>query len=156
MLFDSPAYFVFLVPVVLLYWRLEHRAQNVFLLIASYFFYGWWDWRFLALMIASTTMDFIIGQKIAPEVQNANRRKWFILSLVLNFSILGTFKYFNFFVDSFAGAMGTLGVHNLPMPLIRVILPPGISFYTFQEVAYIVDVYKGKLAPAKTFVEYAL
>jgi D-alanyl-lipoteichoic acid acyltransferase DltB (MBOAT superfamily) len=156
MLFDSPAYFVFLIPVVLLYWRLEHRAQNIFLLIASYFFYGWWDWRFLALMIASTTMDFVIAQKIAPEVQNPNRRKWFIFSLVLNFSILGIFKYFNFFVDSFAGAMDTLGMHHLPMPLIRVILPPGISFYTFQEVAYIVDVYKGRLGAAKSFVEYAL
>jgi alginate O-acetyltransferase complex protein AlgI len=156
MLFDSPAYFIFLIPVVLLYWKLEHRSQNIFLLIASYFFYGWWDWRFLALMIASTTMDFIIGQKIAPEAQNPHRRKWFIFSLVLNFSILGTFKYFNFFVDSFAGAMDTLGVHNLPMPLIRVILPPGISFYTFQEVAYIVDVYKGRLRAAKSFVEYAL
>ena len=75
MLFDSPVYFVFLIPVVLLYWRLEHRAQNIFLLIASYFFYGWWDWRFLALMIASTTMDFVIAQKIAPEAQNPNRRK---------------------------------------------------------------------------------
>ena len=156
MLFDSPAYFVFLIPVLFLYWRLEHRSQNIFLLIASYFFYGWWDWRFLALMAASTTMDFIIAQKIAPEAQNPHRRKWFIFSLILNFSILGTFKYFNFFADSFAGAMDTLGIHNLPMPLIRVILPPGISFYTFQEVAYIVDVYKDRLQAAKSFVEYAL
>jgi D-alanyl-lipoteichoic acid acyltransferase DltB (MBOAT superfamily) len=156
MLFDSPAYFVFLVPVVLIYWRLNHRQQNVFLLLASYFFYGWWDWRFLLLMIGSTTMDFFIAQKIAPGCSEANRKKWFIFSLVLNFSILGTFKYFNFFVDSFSGALGTLGIHNIPLPLIRVILPPGISFYTFQEVAYIVDVYKGRLEPAKSFVEYGL
>jgi alginate O-acetyltransferase complex protein AlgI len=156
MLFDSPAYFVFLIPVVLVYWRLNHRAQNVFLLSASYFFYGWWDWRFLALMIGSTTMDFVIAQRVAPGCAGANRKKWLIFSLLLNFSILGTFKYFNFFVDSFAGALGTLGVHNLPLPLIRVILPPGISFYTFQEVAYIVDVYKGRLEPAKSFVEYGL
>jgi alginate O-acetyltransferase complex protein AlgI len=156
MLFDSPVYFVFLIPVVLVYWRLNRREQNIFLLCASYFFYGWWDWRFLALMVCSTTMDFLIAQKIAPDRADANRRKWFIFSLLLNFSILGTFKYFNFFVDSFSTALGTLGVHNIPMPLIRVILPPGISFYTFQEVAYIVDVYKGKLAPAKSFVEYGL
>lgn len=156
MLFDSPAYFVFLIPVVFLYWRLNHRAQNVFLLLASYFFYGWWDWRFLALMIGSTTADYIIAQKIVPGCNEAHRKKWLIFSLVLNFAILGTFKYFNFFVDSFAGALGTLGIHNLPMPLIRVLLPPGISFYTFQEVAYIVDVYKGRLEPAKSFVEYGL
>jgi alginate O-acetyltransferase complex protein AlgI len=156
MLFDSPAYFVFLIPVVFVYWRLNRRAQNVFLLLASYFFYGWWDWRFLALMIGSTTIDFLIAQRIAPGCPEKNRKKWLIFSLIVNFSILGTFKYFNFFVDSFSTAMGTLGVHNLPLPLIRVILPPGISFYTFQEVAYIVDVYKGKLKAAKSFVEYGL
>lgn len=156
MLFDSPAYFVFLIPVVLAYWRLNRRAQNVLLLLASYFFYGWWDWRFLLLMVGSTTMDFIIGQKIAPGCPEKNRKKWLIFSLLLNFSILGTFKYFNFFVDSFSGALNTLGMHNIPVPLLRVILPPGISFYTFQEVAYIVDVYKGRLEPAKSFIEYGL
>ena len=156
MLFDSPAYFVFLIPVVLAYWRLNRRAQNLFLLLASYFFYGWWDWRFLALMIGSTLMDFLIAQKIAPASCNANRKKWFIFSLLLNFSILGTFKYFNFFVGSFSTALGTLGLHHIPLPLIQIILPPGISFYTFQEVAYIVDVYKGRLEPAKSFVDYGL
>ncbi len=156
MLFDSPAYFVFLIPVVLFYWRLHRREQNVFLLLASYFFYGWWDWRFLALMIGSTTIDFLVAQKINPSRSDTNRKKWFIFSLVLNFSILGTFKYFNFFADSFSVTLNTLGIHNVPLPLIRIILPPGISFYTFQEVAYIVDVYKGRLEPAKSFVEYGL
>jgi D-alanyl-lipoteichoic acid acyltransferase DltB (MBOAT superfamily) len=156
MLFDSPAYFVLLIPVVLAYWRFNRREQNIFLLLASYFFYGWWDWRFLALMIGSTTVDFLIAQKIAPGRSEVNRKKWFIFSLLLNFSILGTFKYFNFFVDSFSGALNTVGFHNVPMPLIRILLPPGISFYTFQEVAYIVDVYKGRLEPAKSFVEYGL
>lgn len=156
MLFDSPAYFIFLIPVVLLYWRLGHREQNIILLLASYFFYGWWDWRFLALMICSTTADFLIAQKIGPGSPEGSRKKWLIFSLVLNFSILGTFKYFNFFADSFSSTLDTLGFHNIPMPLIRVILPPGISFYTFQEVAYIVDVYKGRLEPAKSFVEYGL
>jgi D-alanyl-lipoteichoic acid acyltransferase DltB (MBOAT superfamily) len=156
MLFDSPAYFIFLLPVVIIYWRLNRQQQNVFLLLVSYFFYGWWDWRFLALMIASTTMDFLIAQKIAPNGQDANRKKWLIFSLALNFSILGVFKYFNFFADSFSAALNTLGVHNIPLPLIRILLPPGISFYTFQEVAYIVDVYKGRLEPAKSFIEYGL
>src|SRR5467141_1499412 len=156
MLFDSPAYFLFLIPVVLLYWRLSHRAQNVFLLLASYFFYGWWDWRFLALMIGSTTIDFLIAQKITPSRSDTNRKQWFIFSLVLNFSILGTFKYFNFFADSFFVTLNALGIHHVSLPLLRIILPPGISFYTFQEVAYIVDVYKGRLEPAKSFVEYGL
>src|SRR5882724_12655140 len=156
MLFDSPAYFVFLIPAVLVYWRLDRRGQNIFLLLASYFFYGWWDWRFLALMIGSTTVDFLIAQKIAPNCSDGNRRKWFIFSLLLNFSTLGVFKYFNFFADSLSAALNTLGVHNIPLPLIRILLPPGISFYTFQEVAYIVDVYKGRLQAAKSFVDYGL
>src|SRR6266446_4249580 len=156
MLFDSPIYFLFLIPIVLAYWRLSRRQQNVFLLFASYLFYGWWDWRFLALMACSTAMDFLIAQKIAPGREDRNRKKWFLLSLFLNFGILGVFKYFNFFVDSFAGALATLGFHNIPVPLIRILLPPGISFYTFQEVAYIVDVYKGRIEPAKSFFDYGL
>ncbi|PYU10756.1 MAG: hypothetical protein DMG37_19125, partial [Acidobacteria bacterium] len=137
MLFDSPAFFLFLIPVVFFYWRLNHRAQNVFLLLASYFFYGWWDWRFLLLMIGSTMVDFLVAQHIAPPVQHPHRRKWFLFSLVLNFTILGIFKYFDFFAGSFLGMLNNLGLHNIPLPLIRIILPPGISFYTFQEVAYI-------------------
>src|ERR1700731_68032 len=156
MLFDSPAYFLFLIPVVLLYWRLNHRAQNIFLLLASYLFYGWWDWRFLALMIGSTPVDFLIAQKIAPSRSDTHRRNWFIFSLVLNFMILGIFKYFDFFAGSFLGALERLGIHNIPLPLIRILLPPGISFYTFQEVAYIVDVYKGRIEPSKSFFEYGL
>src|SRR4029077_7800695 len=156
MLFDSPVYFLFLIPVVLLYWRLSHRAQNVFLLFASYFFYGWWDWRFLALMIGSTTVDFLIAQKIAPGLSDPNRKKWFVFSLFLNFTILGVFKYFDFFAGSFLGALDRLGIHNIPLPLIRILLPPGISFYTFQEVAYIVDVYKGRIEASKSFFDYGL
>jgi len=156
MLFDSPVYFVFLVPIVVAYWKLSHRQQNIFLLIASYFFYGWWDWRFLALMAASTTIDFLIAQKIATSPSQGNRKRWFVFSLILNFTILGVFKYFNFFVDSFADLLTTLGIHAVPIPLIRVLLPPGISFYTFQEVAYIVDVYKGRIEPSRSFVDYAL
>src|SRR6184192_2912049 len=156
MLFDSPAYFLFLIPVALVYWRLPHRAQNILLLLASYFFYGWWDWRFLALMIGSNTMDFLIAQKITAGRADSNRKKWFVLSLVLNFGILGVFKYFDFFTGSFSTALETLGIHHIPLPLIRVILPPGISFYTFQEVAYIVDVYKGRIAASRSFFDYGL
>jgi alginate O-acetyltransferase complex protein AlgI len=156
MLFDSPVFFLFLIPVVFFYWRVNHRAQNVFLLLASYFFYGWWDWRFLALMIGSTTFDFVVAQKIVPAARNPHRKKWFIFSLLLNFTILGIFKYFDFFAGSFVGMLDNLGLHNIPLPLIRIILPPGISFYTFQEVAYIVDVYKGRIEASRSFVDYGL
>ena len=107
-------------------------------------------------MAGSTTMDFLIAQKIAAAPSGRTRKQWFVFSIVLNFVILGLFKYFNFFVDSFADLLGTLGVHYIPVPLIRILLPPGISFYTFQEVAYIVDVYKGRIQPARSFVDYAL
>lgn len=156
MLFDSPAYFAFLIPVVLLYWQLNHRAQNIMLLIASYIFYGWWDWRFLGLMIATTTVDFLVARKIPPERENANRKKWLVLSLVWNFTVLGIFKYFDFFAGSFVGALNQLGFHHVPLPLIRILLPPGISFYTFEEVAYVVDVYKGKVQPALSYLDYGL
>src|SRR6266446_6361135 len=126
MLFDSPAYFIFLIPVVLIYWRLNRQQQNVFLLLASYLFYGWWDWRFLALMICSTTVDFLIAQKISANNGDTNRKKWLVFSLILNFSTLGVFKYFNFFADSLSAALNTL------------------------------DVYKGRLQPAKSFIEYGL
>ena len=156
MLFDSPVYFLFLVAVVLAYWRLRWKNQNLMLLAASYFFYGWWDWRFLALMLLSTTLDYFIAFRIADSRNPQRRKAFLVLSLVLNFTFLGFFKYFNFFVDSMLSAAATLGAHHLSAPLLRVLLPPGISFYTFQEVAYIVDVYRGKQEPARSFVEYAL
>jgi len=155
MLFDTPIFFAFLAAVTLCYWCLTFRNQNKFLLVASYFFYGWWDWRFLCLMIASTLIDYFIAIKIADTEDRRVRRLLLALSLVINFSILGFFKYFNFFADSLAAALSTLGIHA-SMPLLRIILPPGISFYTFQEVAYIVDVYKGKLPASRSFLDYGL
>ncbi len=155
MLFDTPIFLFFLVIVTLCYWCLGFRQQNRFLLVASYFFYGWWDWRFLCLMIASTGIDYFIAIKIADTQDARIRRALLTLSLVINFSILGFFKYFNFFTDSLATALAGLGVHA-SLPFLRIILPPGISFYTFQEVAYIVDVYSGKLPASRSFSEYGL
>jgi len=155
MLFDTPIFIFFLVVVVSAYWCLKFRDQNKFLLIASYFFYGWWDWRFLCLMIGSTLIDYFIAIKIADTEDRRLRRALLVLSLVINFSILGFFKYFNFFADSLAGALSTIGIHA-SLPLLRIILPPGISFYTFQEVAYIVDVYSGKLPASRSFLDYGL
>jgi alginate O-acetyltransferase complex protein AlgI len=156
MLFDSPAFLIFLIFIVLIYWRLEFRNQNILLLLASYFFYGWWDWRFLLLMIASTTVDYRIAHAISRASSSARRKQLLILSLIVNFGILGIFKYFNFFVGSVGNAVHTLAGTELPISFIKIILPPGISFYTFQEVAYIVDVYQRKIEPAKSFIQYSL
>jgi alginate O-acetyltransferase complex protein AlgI len=155
MLFDTPIFFVFLCVVVLCYWCLGFRNQNRFLLLASYLFYGWWDWRFLCLMIASTTIDYFIAIKIAETKDLRLRRGLLVASLVINFSILGFFKYFNFFADSAATTLSALGIHA-SLPVLRILLPPGISFYTFQEVAYIVDVYHEELPPSRSFVDYGL
>ena len=156
MLFDSAVYLVFLVVVVFAYWRLRHENQNRFLLAASYFFYGWWDWRFLLVMIASTAMDYWIAGAINRSTIPTKRRSLLVLSLVINFSILGFFKYFNFFVDSAVRFAALLGLHSIPHALFSIILPPAISFYTFQEVAYIVDVYYGRVVAATSFVDYGL
>jgi len=156
MLFDSPVYLFFLTLVVVIYWKLPWKQQNRFLLAASYFFYGWWDWRFLLLMMASTAIDFLIARKIAAAQNQASRRLLLIFSLVINFSILGFFKYFNFFTDSLSHTLAFLGAGPITIQFLKIILPPGISFYTFQEVAYIVDVYSGKLEPADSILDYAL
>jgi D-alanyl-lipoteichoic acid acyltransferase DltB (MBOAT superfamily) len=156
MLLDSAIYMVFLVLVVTIYWRLNTRGQNLLLLSASYFFYAWWDWRFLLLMVGSTSVDYWIARRMSGHLQQSSRRNLLIASMVINFCFLGYFKYFNFFLDSFAGLAGVFGYHQLPHTLWRVVLPPAISFYTFQEVAYIVDVYQRKLEPADSLLDYAL
>jgi len=156
MLFDSTAYVLFLILVALIYWRLPFRKQNYLLLAASYFFYAWWDWRFLILMAGSTMVDYLVARKIAATSDERAPRLLLLFSVVLNFSFLGVFKYFNFFVDSMAHLAALLGLKQIPVSVWRILLPPGISFYTFQEVAYIVDVYHRKVEPAKSLVDYAL
>src|SRR5690242_4945194 len=137
MWFDTPAYILFLLIVVAAYWRLDRKHQNLLLLTASYFFYGWWDFRFLLLMMASTTLDFFFARAIQTSEHQAVRKTLLIASLFVNFAILGTFKYFNFFLGSFTHVLGAVGL-SISAPVLRVVLPAGISFYTFQEVAYIV------------------
>ncbi len=156
MLFDTPIFFLFLTLVVSVYWRLGRRNQNIFLLAASYFFYGWWDWRFLFLMAGSTLVDFTIARKIGGSSNPKVRKVLLTTSLVLNFGFLCYFKYLHFFLDSFSRLVSTMGIHHIPMVVMQIILPPAISFYTFQEVAYIVDVYKGEIEPADSLIDYAL
>src|SRR2546421_3688204 len=156
MLFDSPVYLVFLTLVVTLYWRLGWRKQNLFLLIAIYFFYGWWDWRFLAVMLTSTWVDYHFALKIADNPNPRLGKTLLIASLVMNLGFLGFFKYCNFFVDSFTQVLALIGVHQISPFFLKIILPPGISFYTFQELAYIIDVYHRKQQPSRSLLDYAL
>lgn len=156
MLFDSPVYFVFLILITAVYWKLGYRAQNRLLLVGSYFFYGWWEWRFLFLMAASTIIDYLIGRAIAASNDVRKRRSLLTVSLVLNFGVLAYFKYLGFFIRSTERLMPSLAAHHLTHTLLAVVLPPAISFYTFQEVAYIVDVYKKRVEPARSLEEYAL
>lgn len=155
MFFDSPVYLLFLLLVVPAYWLLKHRQQNVLLLCASYFFYGWWDYRFLALILISTIVDYNCARWIDASDSAAHRKSLLIVSLTVNLAFLGFFKYFDFFVLSATDTLHMLGFDVSPR-LLHVLLPPGISFYTFQEVAYIVDVYKRRLSPARSLVDYAL
>ena len=134
MLFDSPVFFVFLTIVVSCYWWLPHRRQNQMLLLASYVFYGWWDWRFLGLIFTSTFVDFFCALAIDRSSDARTRKALLALSLVVNLTFLGFFKYFNFFVESLTPVLTSLGV-PIPESALRILLPPGISFYTFQAVA---------------------
>ena len=134
MLFNSFAFAVFLPIVFALYWLLQnksYRVQNILLLVASYYFYGCWDWRFLFLLAFSTALDFFTGLKIYDAQSQKWRKAWLLISVIVNLSFLGFFKYYNFFAASFADAFANLGMQISPWTL-KVILPVGISFYTFH------------------------
>lgn len=155
MLFNSLTFFIFFTAVFLLYLALPHRGQNRLLLAASYFFYGAWDWRFLGLLIFSSTMDFLIALAIGRSASPRARKGWVAGSLIMNLGILSFFKYFNFFADSFAVLLETLGFHA-SLPILRIILPVGISFYSFQSLSYTLDVYRGVLPPTRRWSNFAL
>ena len=156
MVFNSIAFAIFLPVVFALYWGVlggRRRAQNVLILAASYLFYGWWDWRFLGLVFASSLVDFLVGRRLPHAGSDRARRALMLTSLVANLGVLGFFKYFNFFIDSFADLVSLVGMQpNLPS--LRIILPVGISFYTFQTLGYTIDVYKKRLEPSRDPVEF--
>jgi alginate O-acetyltransferase complex protein AlgI len=157
MVFTSFIYYLFFPTVFGLYWFVFQRhlkAQNVLLLVASYFFYGWWDWRFLSLVAFSTVLDYTMGRLIGAQ-ENEGKRLWLLrISLGLNLVLLGFFKYYNFFVTSWVDAWASVGIH-MPDATLHIILPLGISFYTFQSMSYSLDVYKGRLEPIKDFLSFA-
>ncbi len=155
MFFNSLEFLVFLPVVLCAYYALERRAQNVWLVLASYFFYGWWDWRFCSLLALSTVVDYVCALRIDRTEVPRTRRAWLLASLCSNLGILGFFKYFNFFADNAAALLSALGFQAHP-PVLRVLLPVGISFYTFQTMSYTIDVYRRKLAPTRSFLDFAL
>lgn len=157
MLFNSLDFAIFLPVVFVLYWFVTNknlRFQNVLIVIASYVFYGWWDWRFLSLIVFSTVVDYIIGEQLDLTDQPRRRKVLLWISILVNLGFLGFFKYYNFFVDNFVSAFSFLGANIQPNTL-DIILPVGISFYTFQTLSYTIDVYKRKLEPTKDIVAFA-
>jgi D-alanyl-lipoteichoic acid acyltransferase DltB (MBOAT superfamily) len=155
MLFNSYAFWGFFACVFATYWRLRHRHQNLLLLAASYVFYGLWDWRFLGLILLSTVVDYIAARRLEQASAPAARRRWLGLSLVTNLGILGVFKYYDFFAGELTALLGGLGL-EAAAPTLDLVLPVGISFYTFQTLSYTVDVYRGELAPVRDFLDFAL
>jgi D-alanyl-lipoteichoic acid acyltransferase DltB (MBOAT superfamily) len=158
MLFNSLNFAIFLPIIFLLYWfatKRDFRLQNILLLVSSYFFYACWDWRFLFLLIFSTLLDYFTGLKMS-NTENQNAKKfWFWLSIIVNLGFLGVFKYYNFFAASFANAISNIGLHINPWTL-KVILPVGISFYTFHGLSYVIDIYKNRIKAEKNFIDYAV
>jgi alginate O-acetyltransferase complex protein AlgI len=157
-LFNTATFFVFFAVVLVLYRALPHRSQNWMLLGASYLFYGWWEWRFLSLLWLSTIIDYVAGLAIQRARERGNHRAMkatLALSVGGQLAILGFFKYFNFFADSAAALLSNLGF-NASMGSLNVILPVGISFYTFQTMSYTIDIYRGAFLPTRNFIDFAL
>jgi alginate O-acetyltransferase complex protein AlgI len=157
MLFNSIEFLLFLPIVFALYWSINsHRrdAQNILILVASYVFYGWWDWKFLSLIAASTVVDYLVGNGIAGSKTLRSKKLLLWISIGANLGLLGFFKYFNFFIDSFADLLVSAGFEAHHSSL-QIILPVGISFYTFQTMSYTIDVYRGKLKPTKNFIAFS-
>jgi alginate O-acetyltransferase complex protein AlgI len=152
-IFHSLDFVVFFILVVAIYWRLPQRGQNVLLLVSSYVFYGYVHPWFLILIASSTVIDYLSarGMEARPE----RRRQFMALSIVSNFGMLGFFKYFNFFADNVQAVLAVVGLHVSP-PVLRVILPVGISFYTFQAMSYTVDVFRGELRARRSLLDVAV
>lgn len=158
MLFNSVAFAIFLPTVFVFYWFISSynlRLQNLLLLVASYFFYSFWDFRFLFLLIFSTLLDYSTGLRIHQAKTRAAKQFWLWLSISVNLGLLGIFKYYNFFITSFAGMLSNLGVH-VDVWTLNLILPVGISFYTFHGLSYVLDIYYNRINPEKKLIDYSV
>jgi D-alanyl-lipoteichoic acid acyltransferase DltB (MBOAT superfamily) len=158
MFFNSLTFAVFLPIVFLLYWFVFNKTkktQNLLLILASYYFYSCWDWRFLFLLVFSTFLDYYTGIQIEKSQKEKTRKFWFWLSIGINLGFLGVFKYYNFFASSFADLLNDFGLKSSPF-LLDVVLPVGISFYTFHGLSYVIDIYKKRIKAEYDFVDYSL
>ena len=158
MFFNSFAFALFLPIVFLLYWFVFNKnksTQNALLIIASYYFYSCWDWRFLFLLVFSTFLDYYTGIQIEKAKKEGIRKFWFWLTISINLGFLGIFKYYNFFADSFSEMLNGFGLQTSPL-LLNVILPVGISFYTFHGLSYVIDIYLKRIKAEYNFVDYSL
>ncbi|WP_224483081.1 MBOAT family O-acyltransferase [Robertkochia aurantiaca] len=157
MLFNSVDFAIFLPVVFIIYWFVlqgKLRLQNFFITLASYLFYGWWDWKFLSLIILSTFVDYSIGRLLEKEDRTSYRKIYLWSSIVVNLGILGFFKYYNFFLENFIQAFSLFG-SEIRASSLSIILPVGISFYTFQTLSYTIDVYRKKLQPTHDFIAFS-
>ncbi len=152
MIFNSITFLIFFFLFFNLYWLINNRAginlRNTFIVLASYLFYGWWDWRFLSLIVLSSIVDYVIGWQLG-KVERPRSRKYLLgLSLLVNLGVLGFFKYFNFFVASFQDLLSVFSL-TVSLPVLQIILPVGISFYTFQTLSYTIDIYRRQIKPER-------
>jgi len=155
--FNSIDFVIFLPIVFFIYWFITNKSlklQNFFLVIASYVFYGWWDWRFLSLILFSTFIDYSVGILLSKQRADYKRKIFLLVSIVVNITFLGFFKYYNFFVENFVSIFTFFGV-KFDINHLNIILPVGISFYTFQTMSYSIDVYYNKIEPTKDFIAFA-
>ncbi|MDN3643381.1 MBOAT family O-acyltransferase [Lutimonas halocynthiae] len=157
MIFNSIDFAIFLPIVFILYWIISSKnlkLQNTLIVASSYFFYGWWDWRFLTLILFSTIVDFIVGKQIYKEKDEFKKKIFLWISISVNLGFLGFFKYYNFFLSSFGELFTFFGI-PMNAERLNIILPVGISFYTFQTLSYTIDIYKEKLKPTNDFVAFS-
>ena len=156
MLFNSLEFFLFLPIVFFLYWKYNNiKTQNILILISSYVFYGWWDWRFLFLIFMSTVVDYFVALSIENNSDSKKRKRILYISVFFNLALLGIFKYFNFFIDSWVDFISIFGYNIENTWSLKIILPVGISFYTFQTMSYSLDVYRRELKTTKDFISFA-
>ena len=157
MLFNSIDFAIFLPIIFIFYWLLKTydlKFQNSLIVLSSYFFYGWWDWRFLALILFSTVVDYLVGIALCEQKNEIRRKGLLWISIIINLGFLGFFKYYDFFLENFIAAFSLFG-KEINGGSLNIILPVGISFYTFQTLSYTVDIYKKKLTPTRDFIAFA-
>jgi alginate O-acetyltransferase complex protein AlgI len=156
MIFNSYIFFLFLGMVLPLFYGLpSKKSKNIFLLLASYFFYGYWDWRFCLLLAFTTLTDFFIGAKLANSTHDKTRKQWLVASLVINLGVLAFFKYFNFFIENVEVVSRKLGM-PLDFVHLNIILPVGLSFYIFHNLSYIIDIYRRRIQPSNNIIDFGL